>query len=1052
MKHRLLSFFVGSMILTSVAFAQEKKVSGRVTDANGKPLVGATIAVQGSNIATQTDENGNYSLSVPIGKIVIFRSVGYADKTLIIKDGQSAFNIILDNSNRELDEVIVTALGVKREKRDLGYSADQLSSKTVTQASAVNTINGLQGKVSGLNVITTNSGVFEDVKINLRGIRSLTGKNSPLLVLDGVQMDIKYLSSINPNDIDNVSVLKGAASAAIYGPDARNGVIVVTTKKNSDTPSINVSHSTQWQSISFFPKLQKQFGQGYHNPENGEITYDPIENWNWGPAFDGKTVGVGPELPDGSQQKVTYAGTDEREKFYNRGVTNQTNVSLTAKDFFLSLEDSRVKGIVPDDQNRRTGVRLNSQKEYGIFRAGLNFNYSQQNYSVYDQVSQEDYFSARDIGGNEGLFSQLINTPANIPLSKYKDYKNDPFSTYDNWFTNYGLNPYFSLGNWRKNGKKQDLLTNLELGLKPTDWLSFTYRASLNSRNIAERNLTEGVTPTAFGLGRDKSLIPAAVKEYNYNQTILSSDLFANVDLKIDDDFRFNGILGTYVRQNDYRNTDVSASNLVVSDLYNIANRVGNLTGSSNGYRSRMFSTYGSVGLNYKSWANVEVTGRWDKTSTLSKDNNSYFYPGINAAIVLTDAIPEMKSDVFNYLKLRGAWTKTANADIDPYLLAATFSQKVETGFPFGSVSGVTADNTTYDPNLKPERISTSEAGFEAGLWDNRLTVQATYFNSNNTDQIIRVNISESAGYNWSYRNAASFKSQGVEFDINLSPLIKFNNGSVKFRANALWNDTEVTSIYKAQDLGQLGIGGYTSAQNYAIVGKAAFTMRGTDYLRDDQGRIIVDETTGRPSVADENVNFGRTLPKWILGLNPSVNWKNFNLSALFEHKGGHVTSFYGLGSSMAWTGVSEATVYNNRQPFILPNSVIADPNNPGKYIENTTAKIGAGQDNFIENYYTGEFMNAASNFIVSASQWRLRELSLTYDVPHAWLAARQKVIKELSIALVGRNLALWLPKENKFMDPEFDSMPDYQNAYGNVNATANPPVRNYGFTINAKF
>ncbi|WP_426790549.1 SusC/RagA family TonB-linked outer membrane protein [Sphingobacterium sp. WOUb80] len=1050
MKHKLLSFFVGSMILTSVAFAQEKKVSGRVTGADGKPLAGVTIAVQGSNVATQTDANGNYSLSVPTGKVIVFRSVGFADKTLIVKEGQSAFNVSLDNSNRDLEEVIVTALGVKREKRDLGYAADQVSSKTVTQASAVNTINGLQGKVSGLNVTTTNSGVFEDVKINLRGIRSLTGKNEPLLVLDGVQMDIKYLSSINPNDIDNVSVLKGAASAAIYGPDARNGVIMVTTKKGSDAPSINLSHSTQWQNISFFPKMQKRFGQGY--TDGTERVYDPIENWNWGPAFDGSMVEVGPVLPDGSQQKIAYSARDDREKFYDTGVTNQTNLSLTSKDFFLSLEDSQIKGIVPGDKNRRTGVRLNSQKEYGIFRAGLNFNYAQQNYDVYNQRGQADYYSAKNTGGNSGLFSQLLNTAANIPLLQYKDYLNGQFATYDTWFTDYGLNPYFSLGNWRKNGKKQDLLTNLELGLKPTDWLSFTYRASLNSRNIAERTLTQGVTPSAFGLKRNKSLIPAAVKEYNYNQTILSSDFFANVDFNIDEDFKFNGILGTYVRQNDYRATDVGASNLVISDLYNLENRVGNLTGSSDGFRSRLFSTYASAGLNYKNWANVEVTGRWDKTSLLSMANNSYFYPGVNAAVVLSDAIPEIKSEVFNYLKLRGAWTKTANADITPYLLAAVFSQKAETGFPFGSVSGVTAGNTTYDPNLKPERINTSEAGFEAGLWNNRVTVQATYFYSKNTDQIANISISEASGYSRSYRNAASFNSKGVEFDINLSPLIKFNNGSVKFKANALWNDSEVTSIYKQQELNQLQIGGYNAASNYAIVGLAAYQMRATDYVRDDQGRIIVNATTGRPSTSSQNVNFGRTLPKWILGLNPSVNWKNFNLSALFEHKGGHVVSFFGLGSDMAWTGVSEATIYNDRNPFILPNSVIADPNNPGKYIENTTAKIGEGKNNPIEAYYTGEFKNTASNFIVSANQWRLRELSLTYDVPSTWLVARQKVIKGLSIALVGRNLALWLPKANKFMDPEFDSMPDYQNAYGNINSDANPPVRNFGFTVNAKF
>lgn len=1044
MKQKLLTTMFAMTCLASSSFAQTREVSGKVTAADGKPISGATITVVGTTTATQTNSSGNFKLSVPSGATLNVSSVGFTTQRVSLGNS-TVLSIVLAREDKALDEVIVTALGVKREKRELGYSADQVNSKTLNEASSVNLAGGLQGKVPGLNVTTTSSGVNDDVKINLRGIRSLTGKNDPLLVLDGIQMDIKYLSSINPNDVENVSVLKGGAGAAIYGPDARNGVIMVTTKKSSETTQINVSHSLQWQNISFFPKLQKQFGQGY----DGVI--DPVENWSWGPAYDGKTVDLGPKLEDGSQQTVVYSGTDERQKFYDTGVTNQTNVSINSKDFFMSLENAVIKGIVPDDKNRRNGIRLNSQREYGVFRAGVNFNYSQQNYSLYDQEAQANYFTAQGTGGNSGLFSQLINTPAHVVLSKYKDYENDKFAKYENWFTNYGLNPYFSIGNWRKEGKKQDLIASLDLGLKATSWLDFVYRASITSRGIAERSFSKGVTTNAWAANRGKPSVPASVEEYNYNQNVLTSDFFADINTDINEDFKFHGILGTYVRQNEYRTTRVGAPNLVVSDLYNLSNRVGNLTGSSNGYKTRIFSYYGSAALNYKNWANLEVTGRWDKTSTLAMGNNSYFYPGVNGALILTDAIPEIKSDIFNYLKLRAAWTRTANADIDAYLLAATFSQPVTSGFPFGSVSGLTAGNVSYDKNLKPERINATEAGFEAGLWNNRLILEATYFYNKNTDQIISVNISEASGYSRSYRNAASFNSYGVDFGFNITPIIKFNNGGVNFRGGFLWNDSEVTSIYKQQELKQLSIGGYVSAGNYAIVGHPAYEMRGTDYKRDDQGRVIVSSTTGRPSISSENVNYGRTLPKWIVSLAPSVNWKNFNLSALFEHKGGHVVSFYGLGQDMGWTGVSEATAYNNREPFILPNSVIADPSNPGQYIENTTAKIGANQA--IYNYYTGEFRQASSNFIVSASQWRFRELSLTYNVSQEWLNSRQNVLKGLTIAFVGRNIALWLPKENKFMDPDFNSFTtDYPNAYGNVNSNSNPPVRNFGFTINAKF
>ena len=1046
MKHRLLGVFILIMMFIGAAHAQERQLSGTVQSATGGPLSEVSVRVENSGIATQTDANGRFTIAIPTGRtVLIFSYVGYASQRISINK-QTTIEVVMSNSVSELEEVIVTALGVKREKRELGYAADQVDSKTLNRANAVNVANGLQGKVSGLNINTVNSGVFEEVKLSLRGIRSLTGNNNPLLVLDGVPMDIKYLSSINPNDVDNVSVLKGGASAAIYGPDARNGVILVSTKRGQDGVDINLSHSTQWQTISFFPKLQKQFGQG----ADGEII--PRENWSWGPAYDGSVVNIGPELPDGSQQTVVYQGTDEREQFYDTGNTNQTNVSINAKDFFMSLENADIKGIVPGDKNRRNGLRLNARKEIGIFRAGANVNYIQQNYSVYDQESQQTYFRNQSTGGNDGLFNQLINTPAHVILSQYKDYKNDKYAMYENWFTDFGINPYFSIGNWRRKGKKQDVIANIDLGLKPFEWLDINYRASINATSTADRNTSEGVKTSDWGLNRGKSTVTPALEEYNYNQTVLTSDLFANVVKQLSEPLKLNAVLGTYVRQNEYRITRVGADNLGIPGLYNLSNRVGNLFGSSDGYQSRLFSIYGSAGLNYKNWANVEVTGRWDKSSTLAPDINSYFYPGINAAVVLTDAL-DIQSNFFNYLKIRGAWTKTANSDIDPYFLEATFSQR--NGFPLGGIPGLTADNTTYDFNLKPERINTTEAGFELGLWDNRLTLEATYFSSNNTNQIISMNISEASGYARSFRNAASFDSRGVDFDINLSPIVKFNDGSVNFRGNFLWNDSEVTEIYNqpgGERLKELSIGGYVAAGNYAIEGQPAFVMRGTDYIRDDQGRIIVNASNGRPSLSSGYVNLGRTLPKWIIGLNPSVNYKNFNLSALFEYKGGHVASFFALGTDMAWTGVSQATAYNNREPFILPNSVIEDPANPGTYIENKTAKIGENEP--IYYYYTGEFSGASSNFIVSANHWRLRELALSYEVPSKWLMMKQNAIKGLSISLIGRNLALWLPKENEFMDPDFNSFTDdeYPNAYGNINSTSNPPIRNFGFTLNAKF
>lgn len=1041
MKQNLLAFFMVGLLLIGSAFAQDRKVSGTVTaEEDGLGLPGVTVQVTGTSVGTQTDVNGNYSLSIPANAVSLeFSFLGFVKQTVRIGTN-ATINVTMATDATQLGEVVVTALGIERRKDELGYSAATISNETLTTVNPVNVVSGLQGKVSGLNITGVGSSVFEEVNINLRGIRSLTGNNSPLLVLDGIPADIAYLSSLNPNDISNVSVLKGSSAAAIYGPDARNGVIVVTTRKGSETPTITVGHSTQFQEVSFFPKLQTQFGQG------GYGEHSPYENWSWGPAYDGSQQTLGRQLPDGSQQMVTYSPTNERQDFYDTGVTIQNDVSLSVKDFYLSLQDANIKGIVPDDKNRRTGVRLNAAREYGKFRAGINTNYSQQNYETFNDDAMSDYFTAQGTGGNGGLLNQIFNTPAHIPISKYKNFDTDPFADYNGFFNDYGLNPYFAIDNWRKSGKRQDLLTNLDLSFKANDWLSFVYRAGLISRTVNDRSFSKGETPSAFGLSRSFTAIPGSINERSYSYTRLSSELFGSVDKQLNDDFKLNAILGTYLRQTDSRNTQVGASSLVVPELYNIENRTGSLSGSSPGYRSRLMSYYGSVGLSYKGWANLEVTGRNDQTSLLASGNNSYFYPGVSGSVVLTEAVPMLQDNsVLSYFKLRAAYNKTGNAEISPYSLAATFTQPNWTGFPFGSNPGFTAGNTTYNANLNPEFIKSLEFGFEASFFDNKVDLEATYYHQDNTDQIIGVRVSDATGYTRANLNAASFINKGVELDLGFAPLFSFPNGNFNFRANASYNDSEVTSIYPG--LEDLSIGGYVASSNWAVLGKPAFVLRGTDYLRDDQGRVIVDIESGLPSQDPTLKDYGRTMPKWTVGLNPSVNWKSFNLSALFEYKGGHNASFFAMGGDMAWTGVSAATAYNNREKFVFPNSSYEDPANPGQYLENTNVTISDAND-----FYTGVYGDVASNFIVSAASWRLRELALSYDVPQS-LLARQNVVKGLSIAFTGRNLFLWVPSTNEFSDPDFNSMnDDYQNTFGIINSSSNPPVRNYGFTVTAKF
>ncbi len=1034
----LLAFFA---IGLQVLMAQTKEISGTVTSADdGGSIPGVSVSVKGTTLGAITDMDGMYRLKVPQdAKSLVFTFVGMATQEVVIGN-QSTINVKMTSENITVDEVVVAALGIQRQKRDLGYSTANIKSEELTQGKSMSVATSLQGKVAGLNIASLNSGVLQDVKINLRGIRSLTGNNNPMLLLDGVPVGLGLLNSINPNDVESVNVLKGTSAAAVYGPDARNGVIVITTKSGSKDgkPDIMVSNSTQFSQVSFFPKFQTSFGSG------GSGSYIPYENWSWGPEFDGSQTTLGEALENGDVQNITYSPIkNNRKDFFDTGITMQNDISYSAKDFYLSVQDAKMTGVVPNDENRRTGVRLNTSQTYGKFTATFNTNYINQKYEVFDNTAMGDYYSGNNVGLNGGLMNLIFSTQADVPLTSYKDFVNNEFATYNNYYNRYGINPYIALDTWRKTATDQNLISSLDLKLSPTNWLDLNYRVATTYQSIVSQNNQKRLVASSYGAGRGIDNVPQGVSNSSYVGNRLSSEFYANFHETFGD-FKVNVLAGTYVRQVKSRSTGVNASNLVIEGLFNVSGRPGELGGSSTESQTRLFSVYGSASVNYKSFANIEVTGRNDKTSVLDPSNNSFYYPGVNASFVLTDAIPSIKSEIFNFLKLRGSWNKTGNADISPYRLSATFSQGG--GFPFNGLPGYSADDTSFDRYLKPEFIDNTEFGFEASFLKSRINIDATYYTQKNTNQIVSVRVPRSTGYTFANVNAASFKNYGLETQLKITPLLDLGEVKINFTGNYSYNSSEVLSIY--QDLKELSIGGYVMASNQAVVGSPAFVFNATDYKRDDQGRVIVDAETGFPLIDEVNKKFGRTMPVHIIGLSPSVEWKGLTVSALFEYKGGH-NSFNLIGNEMAWTGVSEITATNHRERFVIPNSVYEDPANPGKYIPNTNITVYNAQEFFTSDNYRG----VASNFITSAAAWRLRELAVTYELPRS-LLSRQNLIQGITLGLVGRNLALWLPKSNVYTDPDYLGNNDFisGNITGIANATVNPPTRTFGGTISVKF
>jgi TonB-linked SusC/RagA family outer membrane protein len=1067
---KILSLLIAAL-LSVAAFAQNRQLTGRILDDKGDPIPFATIKIKKTSLGTSADDAGNFKISIPPNAILVVSAAGVESREVSTIGAGESLTITLSRTSNELSTVVVTtSLGIKRQAKELGYAATSVTSKVLTQGKAVNVQQALNGKVSGVSISTVNSGVFENAKINIRGIRSLTGNNQPMLVVDGAPTPLNFLSSIPPDDIQDLTVLKSAASAAIYGPDAVNGVILVTTKKGAGKKlNVSVSSTLQAARVAYFPKIQREFGAGAGEVTDpyGNYGYVPYENQMYGPKFDGSIQDIGVELEDGSIQRGPYNDSHYKDKikFWNTGLTFQNSVSVSGDNFYASVQDAKIEGLMPDDVNRRTSFRFNAGKEYNKLSVNYGLNYVLQNYDVVNEQGMKDLFPAY----NGSVFFQVLQTPSNVPLLDYKDWRNSKYGQYSNYYNEYSVNPYWVIGNVRQKGRTDNLIGNLDATYSFAKWLNASIRVSSNLAFSNYKNTTAPVVVTSWAAANRNATQytnrpGSELDDQNYSARI-NFDYYLHGDYNINKDFSVRYIAGGTVRQNRFKDIAVGGNNLAVPYLYNVAVRSGDAnvplyTGSTqtlnggNNYdiESRLQSAYGSVGFSYKGWANIEFTGRNDWDSRLAKENRSFFYPGANASFILSDAVEAIKaSGVISYAKVRAAYAKSGNVNLGAYSLAATYSQTG--GFPYGSIPGFTANGVIPSADLKPEFVKTTEVGVELGFLNNRVNVEATYFNQNNTNQILALSQSITTGYTTGVANAADFKNNGIEMDLNLTPLVKIGKGRIDIKFNATYNDNKVT---RTLDNVPVVIGGNSeffqnstsspTANNVAIVGKPAFAFQLTDYERDPaSGKVIVDPVTGYPTQAAELAVMGRSLPLWVLGITPSYSIGNFTASMTWDYKGGH--DFYaGIGSDMDFSGISSRSAAYGRQRFVMPNSVYKDAN--GKYVDNTSIQVQDGNYGF----WTGAATNSqiATNYFASAAAWRLREINISYSLPLKWIGGG-KYIQRLTVSAIGRNLLLFVPKSNQWGDPEFNYSAT-NNTYGISSSFQSPASRLFGGSITVQF
>lgn len=1010
---------------------QQIVVSGTVTSNTGEALPGVSVFVKGTKIGSSTDASGKYSIKVPdANSVLTFAYIGYTSKDVMV-NGKSTVNVVLAEDNHQLGEVVVTALGIKRSAKELGYATQQINAKDLTQAKPTNLATGLSGKIAGLQIVQTNNQIDagDQVRVVLRGNRSFQGNNQALLVLDGVVVPSSYLNSVNPNDVASVNILKGANAAALYGSEASNGVMIITTKKGSnDALEVTFTNTTQLDKLAYFPKMQTQFGGGSGQDVYGFPQYTPIENQNFGDRFDGSTRPIGRTLPDGTIQMVPYSNqAKEKENFFDTGVDEQNDLSIsTGNDkgsTYINVQRLNNKGYVPGDFSNRTAARFNGSRIYKNLKVDYNLNYTQKNVDK----------------SNFQIFNNIINTPANIPLTQYSDI-NSKYGSLDNYFNDYGLNPYYALQQSRNTERRDDLLGNLAISYDATPWLNLTARGGITTYTRNGKDIGQAYNYSDYATASGKSIAnpqnhPGTEDDYSYFNSRAEGNFLATAKKKFGD-ISATLIGGVQSIQQSTRTLSVGTGFLVIPDFYNISYRSGDANVGEANTKYRRLGAFGDLTLGYKDYLYLHGSGRNDWDSRLSAENRSFFYPSADLSFIFTEAFKSLKNNnILTYGKIRAGSAKVYAVQFDPYQLQSTFD--VGGGFPYGATAGYSVGNVVSEPNLKPEQTLSNEIGLELGFFHNRLSLESSaYWETTKDQEIIKgINISNATGFSNAIINSGSGENHGFELSMKGTPIISESGRGVTWNLgfNYSYNNNKATSIY--QGLPNLSIGN----DNYIVQGQSYPQLMGNGFQKDPQGRTIIDPTTGFPKLSATNVDFGQTTPKNILGISTSVNYRNFTLAGTAEYRSGSVV-YSGAGSTMDFSGISYGSATGGRERFVYPNSVIET--SPGVFTPNTNITTRTGGI----DYWAGSTTRygVMQNYVTSAAFWKLRELSLAYEVPAKYLQ-RTKFIKRASLALVGRNLFMIRPKSNMYSDPEFNATTD--NAQGSNNLNQTPATRIYGFT-----
>jgi len=945
-------------------------------------------------------------------------------------NGGIALTVLLLPEISSLNTVVVTALGMEKSTKELGYSVTKVSGEELNRTNPGNLLTGLTGKVSGLSVATQSPDMNPQMRVLLRGIRSISNgaNNMPLIVLNGSPLSfgssqyaatlaLDFVNNINPSDIEDVTILKGTNGATLYGPEGVNGVILITTKKGNKggKTSFNFQSSATFQQVDFRNlKTQQEYGPGKLINGSDDPVYDPTGQGGWGPKFNGEQVEIGRPDEAGNIQKVPYQFTKERRRFWDVGRMLQQNLSISGgdarSDFFLGLNYTDQTGILPKDKKTQTSLLLNTGRQMGKLGVRLTIGYARNNMDQGPPISS------------------MENIPAHIPVTRYKDYQNDHWSDPDHYYSDYMLNVYNDIGRARTKSTTNALFGNLELQYKPFEWITIKNRLGINYLGSTAKTFKEPVYFSDFarpnGPIRFRDL-DASLKEEMNTQTSINQDLFIQTSHKLGS-FTLKTISGNTIRDNYYKIMTAEARNLAVpvpnldfnqyppavvekSELTRFISFFGEVTG---GYKDKVFLAFGA-------------RNDWDsKLTRTARRKNIYF--GSNASFVLTEIFPVLKVNWLDQARLRASVVKSANMNVAPYQFERILTRA--DGFPYGKVIGYDFGNDNPNPNLQPERVISKEFGLSVSVLKKRIELDVSYYNQRTNGMILEVSASQFSSAP-KLNNVGKFSNFGWEFDLTAKPIQSEKGFSLDLGFRLSINDNKILELSNAYggELNALQSAGLT---NYSAVGKTgdhAYAFKVFDWQKDPQGRVIVDRNTGMPSVDYQNpVILGRSLPKYVGGMNAGASWKKLTINITAEFNA-NVNHFFEGGAAWLYNGMHPLTTYNDRKRFVFPNSVYKDSD--GKFVENKDIKVMSANSNLYQLY-----AQASRNLLVDGAFFKIREVAIGYE-----FTLRKNPSRKLVAGIYGRDLFTFLPGSNIFGDPQLIKGPGYDRANQILNQNSNP-------------